>query len=85
MAATTCSRSTPRGRLAEDLGAGAGLVAALRRGDDPPTWIVTGTEQAAVRRAASLLDERVLRDRYAVAQPPGGDPLALPLIDEGGG
>ncbi len=68
-----------------DLGPQAGLVAALRRGDEPPTWIVTGSGQAAVRRAASLLDERSLRDRYAVAQPPRGDPLALPLIDEGGG
>jgi uncharacterized protein DUF4430 len=64
---------------ARDLGPQAGLVAALRRENDPPTWIVTGSAAKAVRRAASLLDERTLRDRYAVAQPPGGRPVALPL------
>jgi hypothetical protein len=67
------------GAPAADLGPGAGLVAALRRGDDPPTWIVTGSGGPAVARAAGLLDERTLRDRYAVAQPPGGRPVALPL------
>jgi hypothetical protein len=45
----------------------AGLVAATRRGDDPPTWIVTGTDQASVRAAAGALDPYELRDRYAVA------------------
>jgi hypothetical protein len=67
-----------------DLGPAAGLVAALRSGDDPPTWLVTGSTRPAVRRAASSLDAASLRRRYAVAAPPQGPPLALPL-DRGGG
>jgi rhodanese-related sulfurtransferase len=75
----------PSGDPVRDLGAGAGLVAALRPGDDPPTWIVTGSSTRAVRRAASLLDERSLRDRYAVAQPAMGGPIPLPLGGEESG
>jgi hypothetical protein len=67
------------GSPARDLGPEAGLVAALRHGDDAPTWIVTGSNETAVRRAAGLLDDGALRDRYAVAEPPAGGPVALPL------
>jgi hypothetical protein len=49
------------------LGAGAGLVAAVRDGDDPPTWLVTGTDAAGVERAASMLRPGRLAHRYAVA------------------
>jgi hypothetical protein len=63
------------------LGAGAGLVAAVREGDDPPTWLVTGTNAAGVRRAAGLLDEPSLRDRYALAVEPSGDHLPLPVVE----
>jgi hypothetical protein len=66
-----------------DLGAGAGLVAALRGGDDPPTWIVTGSGRWAVRRAVASLDAAALRDRYAVAAPPQAAPVGLPLQREG--
>jgi len=56
----------------------AGLVAATRDGDDPPTWVVTGTGPADVAAAARLLDAGDLRDRYAVATG-GGNPTALPV------
>jgi hypothetical protein len=72
------------GAAARDLGRRAGLVAAVRRGDEPPTWIVTGSGRAAVRRAAGLLGESTLRDRYAVAQPSGGAPVALPIGESEG-
>ncbi len=49
------------------LGAGAGLVAAVRLDDDAPTWIVTGTDRDGVAGAASRLDEADLGDHYALA------------------
>ena len=56
----------------------AGIVAATRDGEDPPTWVVTGTDAAAARAAARLLDAPQLRDRYAVATR-AGRPLSLPV------
>jgi Domain of unknown function (DUF4430) len=59
------------------LGGGAGLVAAVREGDDPPTWLVTGTGAAGVRRAVLLLNADQLAHRYAVAAV-GGHVVPLP-------
>ena len=66
-----------RGEVAETLGAGAGLVAALRPDDGPPTWVVTGTDQDGVGSAARLLGEE-LRNRYAVATN-AGTPIPVPV------
>jgi hypothetical protein len=66
------------GRPSRELGAGAGLVAATRRYDSAPLWIVTGTDAAGVRAAARLLGRRQLRNRYAVATE-AGSPIPLPL------
>jgi hypothetical protein len=55
-----------RGRVAESLASGAGLVAALRPDEGPPTWVVTGTDGAGVAAALDLIGEP-LRDRFAVA------------------
>jgi hypothetical protein len=71
------------GATAKTLGAGAGLVAAVRDGENPPTWVVTGTDSAGVRDAASLLSGKVLRDRYAIASA-SGEPVPLP-VGAGGG
>ena len=68
-----------RGREATRAGAGAGLVAAVREGEEQPTWVVTGTDQAGVDAAAELLDEDSLRDHYAVASA-GGQELPLPVV-----
>jgi Domain of unknown function (DUF4430) len=65
------------GRVTRTLGAGTGLVAAAREGDQPPVWAVTGTDAAGVQAAAGAFDERALRDRFAVAVA-GGRPLPLP-------
>jgi hypothetical protein len=62
----------PTGNVVRRLGRGAGLIAAVRRGDDPPTWLVTGTNNAGSHAAARALDSRDLRDRYAVAALPSG-------------
>jgi Domain of unknown function (DUF4430) len=67
---------------AERLQGSAGLVAALRRGDDPPTWIATGTDAAAVDRAVGLLDRESLADHYAVISAPEA---TIPVPTQAGG
>jgi hypothetical protein len=52
--------------------AGSGLVAATRSGREAPTWVVTGLDSRGVEAAARALDERVLRDRYAIVATPRG-------------
>jgi hypothetical protein len=66
------------GESAIELGADAGLLAATRRYEAPPVWLVTGATGTGVRAAAGLLDEEDLRDHYAVAVD-GGKETALPL------
>jgi len=61
------------GDTALSLGRDAGLVAATRRSEAPPTWVVTGTDRQGVQEAAALLDVAHLRDRYAVAVEAGNE------------
>jgi hypothetical protein len=56
----------------------SGLVAAVRLGEEQPTWVVTGTDDTGVNDAIDLLDTESLRDRYAVGVDPGGE-FALPV------
>jgi Domain of unknown function (DUF4430) len=56
----------------------AGLIAATRDGDEPPTWVVTGSGAAETISAAKLLRGRNLRRRYAVAAV-GGAARAVPV------
>ena len=66
------------GKKARTFGADVGLVAATRKFDGPPTWLVTGGSGAAVRAAAEALDPADLRDHYAVASEAGAvTPLPL--------
>ena len=67
-----------RAEPAGSLGRGAGLVAALRPDDGPPTWVVTGTDPAGVAAAAELIGEP-LANRFAVATDPGGEPIGVPV------
>ena len=71
------------GHPTRDLGSGAGLVAAVRGSGNQPTWIVTGSGGAAVRRAAEALDSKALRNRYAIAATAGGT-APLPIVSGGG-
>jgi len=66
------------GTVARTLGPGAGLIVASRYRDEPPSWIVTGTDEAGVLRAVAAFDRPTLANRLAVAIE-GGDVLALPI------
>lgn len=67
------------GEVARTFGPEAGLVAATRRAEGPPVWLVTGTSAAGAATAARLLNARALRNRYAVvAEGAEGTPLPLP-------
>jgi hypothetical protein len=66
-----------RGRATRRLSPDAGLVAALRDGDGPATWVVTGAGAAGVTAATRLLDARTLRNRYALATDGGAIPLPV--------
>jgi uncharacterized protein DUF4430 len=69
------------GDAARDFGPAAGLVAATRRYEAPPTWMVTGATPAAVQAATGLLDAAKLRDHYAVASEDGKEtplPVEVP-------
>ncbi|MGE5283135.1 MAG: DUF4430 domain-containing protein [Chloroflexota bacterium] len=66
------------GSVARTFGPRAGLVAATRRGEAPPVWLVTGAGPAGVSAAAAALDAAHLRDRYAVVIE-GGEETALPV------
>jgi Domain of unknown function (DUF4430) len=66
------------GRPSRSFGANAGLVAATRRYEAPPIWVVTGTSAGGVGAAAGLLNAADLTDHYAVAVE-GGEETPLPL------
>jgi hypothetical protein len=71
------------GEIAEQLGSQAGLVAAVRDGEDQPTWLVTGASAEGVAAAAGLLEADALSDSYAVAGDGDGPPVPLPVLSEG--
>lgn len=66
------------GQSSRAFGADAGLIAATRRYDAAPVWVISGTSAAGVDDAAGVLDEAALRDHYAVAIE-GGEETPLPL------
>jgi len=67
-----------QGSIARTLGAGAGLIAATRSGEEDPVWVVTGTDEAGVELAAHAFDAAALDNRFALAIAPGGELLSLP-------
>jgi hypothetical protein len=63
----------PSGEPAFSAADGAALVAAVRKGESPPVWVLTGTDEAGVIEAQQLFSRPTLAGRYAVG--PGGRPL----------
>ena len=53
------------GSVAREFEPDAGLVAAMRRGEDPPVWLITGGTDEAVKMAAAALNPEDLERRYA--------------------
>jgi hypothetical protein len=70
------------GRIVDTAPPGTGLIAAMVPEAQQPLWVVTGTDDAGVARAAALLDRAHLRNAYAVVALPGG-PQRLPLDKAG--
>jgi len=66
------------GDPARGLGPDAGLIAATRRAEAPPVWLVTGASARAALAAARLLDGADLRDHFAVAVD-GAEEIPLPV------
>ena len=54
------------GKIARTLGAGYGLVAAVRLNHGRPVWVVTGTNAAGIDSAAAALAEGLLANHFAV-------------------
>lgn len=74
-----------RGEVARSAGPGTGLVAALKVGDDEGiSFVVTGTDAKGVDAAIGALDQRTLRDAFAVAVTGDRAVTKLPVIGRGG-
>lgn len=71
----------PDGQSRRDVGAGAGLVAALRPTDRELLWLVTGVDERGVEAAAAAFRPHDLRDAFAIAAV-GGRVAKLPLMRE---
>jgi Domain of unknown function (DUF4430) len=67
------------GEPVREFGPDAGLVAATRRFDAPPVWLVSGATVRGALAAAGLLTAAHLRDHYAVVAQGGGE-TPLPVL-----
>jgi Domain of unknown function (DUF4430) len=64
------------GHAVRTLGSGTGLVAATATEDNPPVWVVTGTDEAGVASAVRAFEEGTLDRRFALAV---SNDLPIPL------
>jgi hypothetical protein len=67
-----------KGSTTSTLAAGSGLIAATKDVEGAVVWVVTGTDEAGVRRAARALDARSLENRFALAVTGTDKQLAVP-------
>jgi hypothetical protein len=72
------------GEVARVADVGTGLVAATALEQQAIVWVVTGIDDVGVQAAAAALDERTLRNAFALAATPDG-PVKLPIVEGGGG
>jgi hypothetical protein len=68
------------GETVRTLRVGGGLVAATSVEGQPPTWIVTGTDEVGLAAAAAALTEDRLVQHFALAVEEGSD-ISLPVND----
>jgi hypothetical protein len=68
------------GGVTRTLAGGAGLIAATRQGEEAPTWVITGTDDAGLELAARSLDRATLAHHFAVALKPEAT-IALPDLE----
>jgi hypothetical protein len=66
------------GHTTGTLTAGAGLIAATKDVEGAVVWIVTGTDEAGVRRAAGAFDASSLQNRFALAVTAAGTQVSVP-------
>ena len=64
-------------QVVRTLGAGSGMIAAIRYEGGQPTWIVTATDAAGLKAAADALQEGDLGGHFALAVS-NGQAVALP-------
>jgi hypothetical protein len=69
----------PAGSVVRKFGAGAGLIAATRYGEEAPVWLITGTNAAGVTHAANSLRESTLHNVFALALEPSGVAQPVPV------
>jgi hypothetical protein len=66
------------GHTTSTLSTGAGLIAATKDVESAVVWVVTGTDEAGVARAAGAFDAGSLQNRFALAVTGTGRQLAVP-------
>jgi hypothetical protein len=69
------------GNTTATLTAGAGLIAATKDVESAIVWVVTGTNEAGVQRAASAFDTGALKNHFALAVTSTGAQLPVPQAE----
>ncbi len=67
-----------QGRTTGTLSAGTGLIAATKDVESAIVWVVTGTDEAGVQRAAGNFDTSALQNHFALAVTSTGAQLPVP-------
>jgi hypothetical protein len=68
------------GATTSTLSAGAGLIAATKDVESAVVWVVTGTDEAGVQRAARAFDASSLQNRFALALSATDEQLPVPEV-----